>query len=282
MKNLKNQRSNLHKVLTILMMLLYCSLSIDAIAQAQYKFTNKEGVNAKDIHIKFNRPVIKYPPNPNPNNDPTTQSPSGTFPLCAGGTAPGTSTIDMGAGAGAGVPPNGSITLTFNYSGNQVPTIVKWWWTSDGDVDGSTGQLGVEKKGKKNCFSFGTNPSTGNGAIELIVDNTPHTFNVPPGLTGDLTATAFEGFVNAIPFAVAVRDNNNVSVTTNAYGDGSPGEFSASIISNDATQNITLLNCDEEVHEIPTLSQWGLIIFGSILMIVGVIFIVRRRRMMNV
>jgi hypothetical protein len=266
-------------ILTMFLMFTYCFVPINSFAQQQYKFKNNETQKAKDIHIDFDRPVKKIPPNPNPNNDPTIQDPSGTFPNCAGGSGTGTNSIDMATGlTGSGVAVGSSVTLTFDFDGTTVPSVKKWYWTKDSLNNGPGDMLGTEKKPKAGIIEFAAATSTGNGKIELIIDNVSDTFNIPPGLTGDLTAVAFQNFVNAIPFALAIRNNNIVKVLHNSFSDNSEGEFSISIVQNDATQQIIL---NESVQDIPTLTEWGLIILGVILLGVGVVFIVRRKKLMN-
>ena len=53
-------------------------------------------------------------------------------------------------------------------------------------------------------------------------------------------------------------------------------------IENSADGPTFAIKLPKSANAVPTLSQWGLIIFGIILLAVGVAFIIRRKRLMNV
>jgi hypothetical protein len=93
-------------------------------------------------------------------------------------------------------------------------------------------------------------------------------FTITNGAAPQTTAIAFKD-VSAYP------DSTLIQLLDSAF------------ISNLAnyTGNAKVLEVDNfllPANQIPTLSEWGLIIFGIILLAVGVIFIFRRKRLMNV
>jgi len=278
---MKNQHGK--TVLARLVLLVMSGILISSLAMAQgqnqYKFTNSESGPAKDIHIKFKgTPVTFVPPNPNPNGDVTTQTPSGTFPI---GNGTGTQEIDLANGfTGAPIPAGGSIILTFGYGANKPPEVEEWWWTNDNDLD-SDGRLGNIKKPKGGTFSFASIPSEGDGSIVVSIDNLDLTFQMPAGLSGEDMANAFSAFIETgfefllVDQIVNTPAGTELRVFPTALGSDA-FDFTV-MIQPDSVQGVSFAY--DQVNSIPTLSEWGLIILGFLLLSVGSVYMMRRRKL---
>ena len=101
--------------------------------QDQWKFTNKTGVAAQDLHLKWKRGTPSWP------GGTPTQNPPGSFP---GASGSGSSTTNFRqAVTGSGVANNGSLVMTFEFTGSK-PELEKAWWTYTNSLTdlGSTAQ----------------------------------------------------------------------------------------------------------------------------------------------
>ncbi len=245
----------------------------------QYKFNNNEGSPATDIHIKMSPAGTFVVPNPNPNNDATTQTPSGTFPT---GNGSGTNNINLcNDMSGNPVPNGGSVTLTFGYSGS-VPDVQEWWWTNDNNLDPSNGQLGNKKFPAKGTFNFVSATSAGDGSIELGGDAMTATFAMPQGLSGFDMANLFAQFIqDQVPFLgvssiTQSPEATQVVVFPTVFGN-EQYDFTA-VVNPDSSQAVTFAY-QQPINVIPTLSEWGLIILGLILLTIGSVYLIRRRKL---
>src|SRR5688500_18066900 len=92
--------------------LAFCLTARTALAQntEQWKFNNKTGVLAKDLHLKFDRAVIW------PGGSPS-QTPANSLPTSHGN---GTSNVSFAQGfTGTGVTDPGNVVMEFQYEGTK-------------------------------------------------------------------------------------------------------------------------------------------------------------------
>ncbi len=231
----------------------------------QYKFTNTHGEQAKDLHMKIS-PAVQHDPA-------TQQNPPNTFPEVDG---VGSTKMGFGTGlTGAGVAAGGDVIFTFVYDGS-IPRVKEWWWTKSGDPNdlSNANRLGPKRKGKRGQVEFvSTIPSAGDGLIELTVDETM-VFEMPPNLTSSQMASAFKTFVeDGFAFADAqILGAAAVEVTSRAFK--SEGEDIEVIITPDSNMEVSFNSFE---MEIPTLTEWGVIILTLLMLAMGMVFIYKRQ-----
>jgi hypothetical protein len=266
-------KNTLKSILLFSNLTLCLSLFADQTVTQGYKFKNSEVPTgtAKDFHVKFSPPPISPPP--------IAWSPGGAFPNAViGGNG-----IDF-YGNGAGIASGSAFSLTATFAGRNPGHVLEYWWTKDGssaNMNNLTNILGnkhgQQKRGK---FDFAMIPSTGNGTIAITVLSDLHVFQIPPNVTGDITAQQFAAFIMAIPFGVVESDLANIPTIPNEVTiyfttfDGTDPNFTVNI-NQDITQQTTFTYLD--TADIPTLSQWGLIILSLLVIASGILFIRKRK-----
>jgi hypothetical protein len=238
-----------------------------------YSFKNKEtpAGTAKDFHVKFSPPPIVPPP--------LVLAPPGAFT----GYIPGGNGVDF-YGTGTGIGSDGTFLVTATFAGTNPGKVEGYWWTKDGssaNMNSLTNVLGVQHgKQKKGQFQFSMVPSTGNGTIGITVLSDLHIFQIPPGVPGDITAQQFASFILAIPYGAVEYDVTNIPTIPNQVVvffttfDGTDPNFTVNI-NQDSTQQTSFIYVD--TSDIPTLSQWGLIILSLLFIASGILFIRRRQ-----
>lgn len=179
--------------------------------QDQWKFTNTTGTDAQDLHLKWKKGVPTWP------GGAPTQDPANTFPGASGsGTA---NTNFRKAFTGTGVANNGSVVMTFEFTGTK-PVLEKAWWTFNNSLE----TLGDDAKPlkvvdpKKNEWVMA--PATGDGLLAVTIDGTRSFFETTAGDTGQATAARFAQFIGAMPYGDVMEfANNQVTYNGLSYGD---------------------------------------------------------------
>jgi hypothetical protein len=262
--------------------MLICNLTLSMNFFAQtvsqpYQWTNNENPpgTAKDFHVKFSPPPIP----------PIIYSPGAAFTNGVNGG----NGLDF-FGNGTGIAPGGTFGVTATFAGKNPGRVTEYWWTKDGssaNMNNLTNIVG-KKHGKqaKGKFSFVmATPSTGNGTISITVLSDLYVFHFPPGLFGDQVAIMFALYIKSIPNGVVESDEGNIPVVPNEVTvffttfNGTEPNFTVSI-NQDSTQHTDFVYVD--TADIPTLSQWGLIILALLFVASGLLYIRKRQSVLAI
>ncbi|MFO7873165.1 MAG: hypothetical protein R6U62_01635 [Bacteroidales bacterium] len=264
------------RLLSGLCFICFCLFLIPSLAlgqtSKQYKFTNKHGEEAKDLHIKIspavqhNPETQQHPVDPDDNTVP--------FPEVHG---EGSTTMGFGKGlTGNGVPAGGDVVFTFDYDGS-TPRIIRWWWTKSGDPNdlSNANRLGPKNYPRRGEFTFTSlDPSAGDGLIHLTVDDEMNTFDMPADLSSEQATLAFKAFVeDQFLFADAtLLEATKVEIISRAHSN-QIDDILVNVIP-DSNMEVVFKYLPEVI---PTLTEWGVIILVLLLMAGGVIFLYKRQ-----
>jgi hypothetical protein len=240
--------------------------------QKTYKFENKTGEKAYDLHIEFKNGATKVE---NPNGDPTKMYPEGTFKEGEGNTsnkwhfAAGDSTNEN-----YGVNNGASIILYFGYTGNSAPEVKRYKWTRDNNLNPSNGVI-KSKENRRGWYKFtSVDLSDGDGLAEITVADESYTFNYPPGLTDTEMATSFADFItNEVEFLHVSSIDDNIVIVHSTYLSEDLDNFTCNI------QQDSLMNTEFKYipEVIPTVTEWGVIILLLLVVAIGMVFLYQRK-----
>jgi hypothetical protein len=204
--------------------------------QDQWKFTNKTGMDAQDLHLKWKKGTPTWP------GGAPTQDPANTFP---GASGSGTSTTNFRkAFTGTGVANDGSLVMTFEFTGTK-PVLEKAWWTFNNSLE----TLGADAKPLKVVDAmkneWAMTPASGDGLVAVTIDRVRSVFQTTPGDTGVATAQKFAQFVSTLPFGdvMALADN---SVTYNGLSfSDDMDNLIVDVMRQDSTQPLSVTSVPE-------------------------------------
>lgn len=182
---------------------------------------------------------------------------------------------------GASVPEGGSAKVTFTSPAGTPLGIDQWWWTKGGDPENDGTRVGLlhsDNGGRVLSVTGGS--ASGDGQISVAIGGLSEIFETTAGSTPIETLIEFieflEGFVTGSDTLIYCRpqlSDNMVMFLGNLQGDPS-NELNAQILSHDSGQHLRLVPLGTGL---PTLTEWGLIIFAG-LFIASLIFMLRRKR----
>ena len=239
-------------------------------ARRVIEFTNATGENVDDLHLELTAVKVDWD-NTSPFTSERGIDYGGTHNLYG-------ATIAAGAKATVALenPDVGTIIIT------------KWWWTKGGNAhqDGEPeGKIHTRDNGS-NELTFRGGPAAGDGQILVSIAGTTCTLTTTAGHTPDQSATDFVQFLESC-FGVGDEalvhygqdSSNSVTFAGNFLGDPSDS-LSAEIMTPDSQQDMELIPITG--GDIPTLTEWGMIIFCVLLFGWMAWVIVRRRRRVTV
>jgi hypothetical protein len=204
--------------------------------QDQWKFTNKSGKDAQDLHLKWKKGTPTWP------GGTPTQDPANTFP---GASGSGTKDTNFRkAFTGTGVAKDGSVVMTFEFTGTK-PELKEAIWT----YTNSLTDLGADSKPLKvvdpKINEWAMVPATGDGVLAVTIDRTRSLFQTTPGDSGLATAQKFAQFIDALPFGdmMGLADN---SVTYNGLSfSDDMDNLVVDVLSQDSSQPVTIASVPE-------------------------------------
>jgi hypothetical protein len=233
-------------------------LATSALADVdQYKFTNKTGQDAKDLHIEWEGNVSW------PGTGVPPQNPGNAFAAAHGN---GSNFVGLAQGqTGNGVPNMSDVVLDFHYSG-QKPVISKAWWTFTNsttamELPGMPAPIRLQMiRGKVNEWAM--TPATGNGLLAVTIDNTQNLFSPVSGDDGIMTAYRFGQFIESLEYGEVLSLNHSkISYNGISYSDDFPN-IDVQVLQQDSTQAVTVSTVPEP---------------ATLLCVAGLAVLVRRR-----
>jgi hypothetical protein len=193
-------------------------------------------VAAQDLHLKWKRGTPSWP------GGTPTQNPPGSFP---GASGSGSSTTNFRqAVTGSGVANNGSLVMTFEFTGSK-PELEKAWWTYTNSLTdlGSTAQPLHVVDPKINEWAMV--PATGDGVLAVTIDRSRSFFQTTPGDSGLVTAQKFAQFIDQLPFGdVMSRAASSVTYNGLSYSDDADNLI-VQVMRQDTTQPVTISTVPE-------------------------------------
>ena len=275
---MKTNKTNLQSgKLSLLLLLLLMIIAAPTMAQNRgqisFKFVNKTGQDATDLHIDFKNQAKKLA-DPQHPGDATYQEPHGIFKH---GQGDGGNHWDLAAGNGNGVEKDSAVTLYFEFTGNAPPEVKRYTWTNDNDLNPKTGIIKT-KQNRKGVYKYTcADQSAGDGFTELTVANETFTFNYPPGLTDTEMALTFADFIeNEVEFLHVSSIDENVITIHSSYLSEDLDNFTNNI----QQDSLMATEFKYDPEYIPTLTEWGVIILLLLVLAIGVVFIYQRQTSM--
>ena len=207
---------------------------------AEWKFTNKTGAKALDLHLKFNKPVTW-------TGDTPKQNPTETFKRATPANNP---TVGLAKGPGTegtGVPKDKSVTIEFNYEGTK-PKLKQAWWTFTNNhvVPANSEQGAVPLRvvdELKNEWAM--TPATGDGLVAVTIDRFQSIFRPTPGDDGAESAARFAQFISAMPYGdVLDFTGGQVIYTGRSYSDDMNNVI-VDVLRQDSTQPVDVAQVPE-------------------------------------
>ena len=234
----------------------------------QFRFTNNTGQAADDMHINFSRSVT-FPNNPADPGTPL-QNPPGSFKEASGS---GSSRVHLAAGlTGTGVAAGGSIVLTFSWPSGSTPKIRSAFWTKGNTLTPANADYlrPAMKPENQNRNSWVSLPATGDGYYLVTLDGQSFEFFTVAGETAAQTAARFADLINSMTFGTVLDlTESSIDYRAEIYGEGTV--LTVDILNQDSTQTMSIESLIAD--PIPTLGQWGVIIFTLLLLTFGAVFI---------
>jgi hypothetical protein len=232
----------------------------------QWKFINKTGQHAQDLHLKWEGDVSW------PGTGTPPQQPANTFAAAHGN---GSSSVGLAmAQTGTGVPvqaPAASVVIDFHYTGPK-PVLTEAWWTftnstTELELPGMPSPIRLKvSPGKTNEWAMA--PATGDGVLAVTLDDVVTQFYTVSGETGAQTAARFGALIDSTPFGEVLSLNDSrISFNGHSYNDLSPN-IAVEIIQQDTTQPVIVTDVPEPAAA------------GSILSLTAVA-LARRRKLSN-
>ena len=204
--------------------------------QDQWKFTNKSGKDAQDLHLKWKKGTPTWP------GGTPTQDPANTFP---GASGSGTKDTNFRkAFTGTGVAKDGSVVITFEFDGTK-PELKEATWT----YTNSLTDLGADSKPLKvvdpKINEWAMVPATGDGALAVTIDRTRSLFQTTPGDSGLVTAQKFAQFIGELPFGdmMGLADNQ-VTYNGLSFSDD-VDNLVVDVLRQDSTQPVSITSVPE-------------------------------------
>jgi hypothetical protein len=236
----------------------------------KYKFKNKTGQNATDLHIKFKNGAT-FVPNPQVPLDKTLTNPPGAFQL---GNGNGSNRVNLAAGEGNGVLNGQTISIYFASADGAMAEVKSYCWTNDNNLNPNNGIIKT-KQNRKGWYKYSSSgQSAGDGFTELTVANETFTFNYPPGLSDTEMALSFADFIETeVEFLHVSSIDENVVTIHSSYLCEDLDNFTCNI-----QQDSLMATEFKYIPEvIPTLTQWGVIILLLLVLAIGVVFLYQRQ-----
>jgi len=166
---------------------LMCSTHSDASTRT-ITITNAEDTGANDLHIDF---TDKTSVTSNPfGNDRSSEPDSKDNNFWGLSVSPKPANPNKGQ--------IDHVTLSFSSIAQDL-TMANWWWTLGGDATTNGNMVGKTHKDTGGTeLSFLNGPATGDGAILVTIDGMSNVFDTTAGFTAAQSASAFDGFLDAL------------------------------------------------------------------------------------
>jgi len=242
--------------------LIFSGISGAMASDRTITFKNTTGKTNDDLHIEFKQ---------------MTTSDSANVPgVYPGDRVNGNSTTHNFWGKA--VTNGGSVTLVF-HTVFQNLVISQWWWTTNGNATNDGGRVGDIKKDTSGTLLCSSGSAVGDGAVMVSVGGISQTFNTTAGNSQAQTLAAFSSFLggfvsNSLPLTYSILTPDSVVLGGNVLGDPAL-ELQCNVAAPDSGQTLTYV---AGLTIIPTLREWGLIVLALLLLTVGTVFLLRRRR----